>query len=132
MAEPTCPFCKTPLDEHPANRCLDAWAYVVSRALAVTGDAPLEYDAPNRGVLIGHRWHVVLLFSTDIAAAFTLVEADEFLLHQRQAAHQGEERCRACVAREGDPSPLSIQGGTTSAHAITKAITAAKQEKNDA
>ena len=21
-----CPFCNTPVDEHPANRCMDAWA----------------------------------------------------------------------------------------------------------
>jgi len=72
MAEPTCPFCKTPLDEHPANRCLDAWAEMLREKLS-----PGDYDAhpmwAMRKVRVAsEEWYCIARFHSDIASAFGL------------------------------------------------------------
>ena len=56
-----CPHCDTPIDEHEASRCLDAWVDFV-----VFGAEP---RIMSNGQIVGRKF-----FSTDIAAAWEMVE----------------------------------------------------------
>ena len=62
-----CPNCKTEVDEHEANRCLDAW---VAEAVfgAVLHDNGMWYTDAH-----GRELFSVESFSTDIAAAWEVV-----------------------------------------------------------
>lgn len=55
-----CPHCNTHIDEHPASRCLDAWVEqaVIDRQLRIKTE----------------EWGLVPRYSTDIAAAWEVVE----------------------------------------------------------
>ena len=55
-----CPHCDTPIDEHEASRCLDAWVDFV-----VFGAEP---RIMSNGQIVGRKF-----FSTDIAAAWGVV-----------------------------------------------------------
>ena len=56
-----CPHCDTPIDEHKASRCLDAWVDFV-----VFGAEP---RIMSNGQIVGRKF-----FSTDIAVAWEVVE----------------------------------------------------------
>ena len=72
MAELKCPHCGTPIDEHEATRCLDAWI-----AQSVLG-IPVRFEAIASGPLwVESEWagKVPLeAYSSDIAAAWHVVE----------------------------------------------------------
>ena len=36
MTNPTCPFCQTPITEHEAGRCLDAWVFSIELSETMT------------------------------------------------------------------------------------------------
>ena len=58
-----CPRCKLKVDEHPANRCMDAWVHV-----DVMGKEQLDRLVPvPQSVTTPH-------YSTEIAAAWGVVE----------------------------------------------------------
>jgi len=76
-----CPYCDTPLDEHEANRCLDAWFHVVVMGLKVWDNCLAPY--PNTSRMFDPRrmtehktdntkciGNPIDYYSTDIAAAW--------------------------------------------------------------
>ena len=84
-----CPHCETELDEHEANRCLDAWvAEAVMGELALMSPSPIyvgRFDWVMKG-----DWYVarenespyrVPYYSTSIAAAWEVVERSGILDH---------------------------------------------------
>ena len=83
MTNLLCPHCDTSVDEHEAGRCLDAWV-----ARDVMGLEPVLFDEPYGGLgkPAGRRgWyippvHPVEYYSTDIAAAWEVVERSSLSL----------------------------------------------------
>ena len=68
MNDPQCPLCSTPLSEHPANRCLDAWAAIVR------GFDNVHLPSSHPGTYLMGRGITVAgpRYSQDIAAAMGL------------------------------------------------------------
>jgi len=62
-----CPHCDTPIDEHPANRCLDAWV-----AEAVMGLTYVFFDVEL--LERASQGRMAAYYSTDIAAAWQIIE----------------------------------------------------------
>ncbi len=71
-----CPHCDTPIDEHEASRCLDAWVDFV-----VFGAEP---RIMSNGQIVGRKF-----FSTDIAAAWEVVS--DFTGRQYHVRVDGED-----------------------------------------
>ena len=79
-----CPFCNTPVDEHPANRCMDKWVAVL---VGWTPPQKTWQELQGQKLSVGKRmrllaWHDAegsghsecAPYSTDIAAAMGALE----------------------------------------------------------
>ena len=69
-----CPHCNVHIDEHPASRCLDAWvAEAVMKLDRVRIDGT-DGEAIFKRAPSTTSWGFVPIFSTDISAAWQVVE----------------------------------------------------------
>ncbi len=74
-----CPHCQTEVDEHEANRCLDAWVAeaVMGWQIRNNPDIPSIVEYWDGTLLTGLKyeyWREPPYFSDDIAAAWEVVE----------------------------------------------------------
>ena len=123
---PNCPHCETPLDEHEANRCLDAWVATLAGWTFVglwdnddasewVGDNPEtgflkgipHYSADINtamGLLLGlpdeYEWGISKLHGRISCQIIRMVEG-EVAWHEDKAATPSEAICRAFIAAKG-------------------------------